>query len=65
MIRFEGVLIRKDYVGYAFIKQRDGYWCLQINFMNDNKERDYIRIDYKTEKEAYKKLDELEELLRG
>ena len=64
MIRFEGVLIRKKYVGYAFVKRSpDSTWKLQINFMNDNKEKDYIWLNYKTENEAYDKLDELEKLL--
>jgi hypothetical protein len=65
MIRFEGVLIRKKYVGYAFVRQSpsDSTWKLQINFMNDNKEKDYIWLNYRTENEAYDKLDELEKLL--
>ena len=68
MIRFEGVLINKKYIGYVYIKEVVGYagesiWRIQINFMNDNKEKDYLRFVYATENEAYDKLDELEKLL--
>lgn len=68
MIRFENVLINKKYVGYAYVKEVVGYaekslWKLYINFMNDNKEKDYLIFTYTTEKEAYDKLDKLENLL--
>ena len=63
MIKFEGVLIRKKYVGYVFVgKTFDGYQ-LNIRFMNDNKDKDGLHIKYTTEKEAYEKLNELEKLL--
>lgn len=70
MIRFENVLINKEYIGYAYVKEVVGYegkttWRLNINFMNDNKEKDYLMFVYTTEKEASDKLNELEQLLRG
>ena len=70
MIRFENVLINKKYVGYAYVKEVVGYaekslWKLYINFMNDNKEKDYLIFTYTTEKEACNKLDELEKLLNN
>ena len=63
MIRFEGALIRKKYVGYAYVKRMHDGWKLKINFMNDNKEKDGVCFNYLTEKEALDKLDELEKLL--
>lgn len=68
MIKFENVLINKKYIGYVYVKEVVGYaeksiWRLQINFMNDNKEKDYLKFVYATEKEANDKLNELEEKL--
>lgn len=70
MIRFENVLINKKYIGYVYVKELVGYagktmWKIKINFMNDNKEKDYLTFVYATEKEANDKLNELEGLLRG
>lgn len=63
MIKFEGALIRKKYVGYAYIQKAQEGWRLHVRFMNDNKEKDGIWFNYMSEREAYEKFDELEKLL--
>lgn len=66
MIRFEGTLINKKYIGYVTIKQagyNDPQHILEIRFMNDNKYEAWLRFNYRSKSEAENALDKLEKLL--
>jgi hypothetical protein len=62
-INLEGVIIRKKFIGYAYIVKRDLKWALHIRFMNENADADYLELKYDTKKEAGEALKKLEKML--
>ena len=63
MIKFEGCLINKEYVGYAMVRAYDFGYVLEIRFMNDNKYETYLKFNYSTKKEADDAMEKLYKLL--
>ena len=61
MIKFEGAIIRRGYVGYAYVykNKMNSMWVLHIAFKNENQHEAYLEFSYESKNEAEGKLNKL------
>lgn len=58
-VKIDGVVIQKDYIGYAYVKEGLQYSELYIHFKNHNQYNDSLTLKYDRREDAEKWLDEI------
>lgn len=62
-VNIDGVVIRKKYIGYAYVSEDINYnWKLIIVFCNENQHADSITLRYSSKQAAEKWLNVILEL---
>ena len=58
-VKIDNVIIQKEYIGYAYVKEGLQYSELYIHFKNDNQHKDALILKYELREEAEKWLNEI------